>query len=423
MISSSPEITSKKPILPVVLFTVFIDLLGFGILIPVIPLLLTNPRSEYYLLPAGYTFQEGLILLGFLLGLYSLAQFFATPILGQLSDRYGRRPILIISLIGTALSYFLFGYGIIIKSLPLLFFSRILDGITGGNISVAQAVIADITKPQDRAKTFGFVGAAFGLGFILGPYIGGKLSDPAVVSWFNAATPFWFAGILASLNVLFVAVILPETLKEKVRGKAIKASQAILNVVSAFKMADLRALFLTSFLFNAGFAFFTQFFAVYLQDKFNYTQGNTGDFFSYIGLWIAIAQAVVTRAVGKRFEDYKILRFSMFFVSAFIAANLVASKPWMLFVIAPFFAISNGLTTANLTGLVSKSAGPDRQGAILGINSSLQALGGAIPAMLSGFIAAKIGTNAPAGISSLVIFVAALFFALFYKPTKVGHAE
>ena len=128
--------------LAVIFLTIFVDMLGAGILIPIVPQLLANPASEYYLLPQGFTVQQGFILLGFLTASFSLMQFISTPILGQLSDRYGRRRLLMISLLGTSFSYVLFAVGILTKNLPLLFASRMFDGITGGNISIAQAAIA-----------------------------------------------------------------------------------------------------------------------------------------------------------------------------------------------------------------------------------------------------------------------------------------
>lgn len=169
----------SNPMLTIFL-TVFIDLLGVGVLIPVMPLLLGDPTSPYYLLPTGWSTEQGYVLLGLLTAVFPLMQFFATPILGQLSDKYGRKDILLISLFGTSLSYVLFAYGIMSRNLPLLFVSRALDGITGGNISVAQAAIADISLPENRAKNFGLIGMAFGLGFIFGSFLGGKLSDPTV---------------------------------------------------------------------------------------------------------------------------------------------------------------------------------------------------------------------------------------------------
>src|SRR5882762_1050528 len=152
--SPTPRIKERMAgkALPTVVFTIFLDVLGVGILLPIIPQLLANPHSPYYLLPAGWTFKGGLILLGWLTAIYPLMQFISTPILGQLSDRYGRKPVLGFSIFGTAVGYVLFAIGIITRNIPLLFFSRALDGITGGNLSVAQAVIADVTPPKDRTK-------------------------------------------------------------------------------------------------------------------------------------------------------------------------------------------------------------------------------------------------------------------------------
>lgn len=413
----------RKNPLPVVLFTIFVDLIGFGILIPVIPQLLANPSSQYFLLPHGMTLQTGYILLGFLTASFSLAQFFATPILGQLSDKFGRKPILAISLAGTCLSYVIFALGIIMRNIPLLFAARIFDGITGGNVSVAQAAIADVTKPQDRAKNFGLIGAAFGLGFIIGPYLGGKLSDPAVLPFFNATTPFWFAAGLSFLNTLFVIFLFPETLENLGHNIKIAWSRAILNIVHAYNMVNLRSLFVTNFLLTAGFSFFVSFFAVYMISKFGFTQGSIGDYFAFIGLCIAFTQAFTTRQVGKYFKDWQIVRVGLFVTGVIIFTYLLPTAGWQLYLIVPFFATFNGLTQANLPAIISRSADPSVQGEVLGISFSLQALGQAIPAALSGYIAASIAPSTPIVIGAGVILLAALVFFFTYRPDSTAKAS
>lgn len=411
--------------LPVIFLTVFVDLLGFGILIPVIPQLLANPSSEFYLLPAGMTPQQGFILLGFLTAVFSIAQFLATPILGQLSDRYGRKKLLAISLFGTCLSYLLFAYGIITKNIALLFFARAFDGVTGGNISIAQAAIADVTTPQNRAKNFALIGAAFGLGFIIGPYIGGKLSDPSIVPWFNATTPFIFAAILSFINVISIILFFPETLKEKNHNLKIKWTRSVTNIYHATINKELRVLFGTVFLFAAGFTFFTTFFSVYLIDKFNFTQSNIGDFFAYIGLWIAFTQAVITGRLSKKYPAYKIIRYGILVCGIAIFLYFLPQQWWQLLFIVPLFAIGNGIANANITALISTSAGREIQGEILGINSSVGALAMSIPPILSGFIAASLTPEAPIFVGGTIIIVAAIFFWIFYKPHKIQpvHAE
>ncbi len=409
----------NKNVLFAVVFTVFIDLLGFGILIPVIPQLLANPHSTFYLLPHGFSVGQGYILLGFLTAIFPFMQFIATPILGELSDRFGRKPVLAFSLLGTSLSYILFAIGIITRNLPLLFVSRAFDGITGGNIAVAQAAIADITTPENRAKNFGLIGAAFGMGFILGPFLGGKLSDPSLVSWFNAATPFWFASAIAFLNVLSVIFLLPETIKQKQKELSLHVGKSIKNIIRAFSMKGMVPLFCTSFLFVSGFTFFTTFFSVFLINKFGFSQGSIGNYFAYVGIWIALSQAVVTRKVSKIFSEQKVLRFSLVATGIFILMQFVPTTWVGLLFVTPFFAIFNGLSTANITSLVSRSVGSEMQGEILGVNASVQAIGQTIPPILSGFIAASVTPLTPIFVSGVTIILAGVVFITFYRKTIV----
>ncbi|MEI8287816.1 MAG: MFS transporter, partial [Actinomycetes bacterium] len=157
----------KNPLLAV-FTTIFIDMVGFGILIPVFPLLI-SPGSPFRVTPESWSFTQGLIMLGWLQAIYPFCTFIASPILGQLSDRHGRRPVLALSIFGTAVGYAIFAIGISTLNIPLLFIGRAIDGLTGGNFAVAQAAVGDISTNENRAKNFGLVGAAFGMGFIIGP--------------------------------------------------------------------------------------------------------------------------------------------------------------------------------------------------------------------------------------------------------------
>lgn len=402
--------------LPVVLFTIFVDLLGIGILIPVIPLLLASPNSKYYLLPGPQSLAHGYILLGYLVAIFPLMQFLAAPILGQLSDKFGRKKVLAFALLGTSISYIIFAIGILTKNIPLLFISRAFDGITGGNLAVAQAAIADVTKPENRARNFGLIGAVFGLGFIMGPYIGGKLSDPSIVSWFNATTPFLFAAMLAFLNVIFVLTLFPETLQNLQDHIQIKWTKSIQNIIRAYTYGELKTLFTTIFLFQGGFSFFTTFFSVYLIRKFAFTQGNIGDFFAYVGLWIAFTQAVITRRVNKMFTEYQVLRITLVMMGLVVLAYFLPKVWWQLLFITPFFAIFNGLSQANSIALVSRSVDATIQGEVLGINTSVAALAQSIPPILSGYLAAKIVPEATIVVASVFIVTAGLVFISFYRP-------
>lgn len=404
--------------MPVIFFTILLNALGFGILIPIIPLLLADPKSQYFMLPHSFTLGQGYIIFGFLVAIYPLMQFIATPVLGQLSDKFGRKKILEISLAGTFVSYILFAIGILTKSIPLLFISRAFDGITGGNISVAQAVVADVTSPKNRAKNFGLIGAGFGVGFIFGPFLGGILSESKLVSWFNAATPFWFAALLALANVIVIFICLAETFKPK-KDKKIIWGQSVKNIINAFKIRELRILFTTVFLFQSGFTFFTTFFSVYLITKFGFTQGNTGNFFAYLGIWLVFTQGFLTRIISNKFSENKVLKITIIFTGVMILVFLIPNAWWGLLIIAPFFAFANGLSQANITGLISNSVGPEIQGEILGINASVAAMAQAIPAMLSGFIAASLTPASPSIVAAGVIILGGIIFIAAYRKPLV----
>ncbi len=410
--------------LPIVLLTIFLDVLGVGVLIPIIPQLLANPQSSFYLLPAGWTFKSGLILLGWLVAIYPLMQFLATPILGQLSDRFGRKPVLGFSIFGTAVGYVLFAIGIITRSLPLLFFSRALDGITGGNLSVAQAVIADVTPPKDRAKRFALIGAAFGTGFVLGPYLGAKLGSPGISffglfhtpHWFNPATPFWFTAILSTINLGLIIFLLPETHK-MLRHVKIKLTKSVQNIITAASYPGLRVIFPTVFLFWGGFSFFQTFFQVLLIQKLHFTQNNIGDFFAYVGIWIAFVQAVVTPLLAKRFKPFQVLRFTFIGAGLALFLYLLAANTTHLLLITPLFALFLGNSIANSIALVSISADAHIQGEVLGINASVQSLAQAIPAALSGYLA-ELGVSTPVLTGGMTVILGGLLFLAIYRPPK-----
>ena len=402
-------------------FTIFLDMLGIGILIPIIPVLLTDSSSPHYLLPPSMSVAQGYILLGTILALFSFGQFIAAPIIGQLSDKFGRKKLLALSIFGTALGHALFAFGVLFHVLPLLFFARLFAGLSAGNIVVAQAAIADITPPEQRAKNFGLIGAAFGLGFVIGPFIGGKLADPHIVSWFSASTPFWFAAILSFLNGILVLSFLRETNKFAKEGR-VEWGRSIRNIVRALRMKALRPLFITNFLFQMGFSFYMTFSTVFLLTRFGFTEGNVGNYFAYVGLWIVFTQGVVTRVVSRRVGEIHVLRNSIIMVGLSILVILLTPEARLLYFIVPFFAISIGLTQANMTALISRSAGITIQGEILGINGSLNALAMTLPPLLSGVVAATFTPEAPLLIAAIIIIGSGLFFIDHVRREVGRHA-
>jgi len=407
----------KKKILPIIFLTVFIDMLGIGLLVPVFPMLVV-PLSPFRITPISWSIQDGFVMAGWLMAAYPLAQFICTPILGQLADKYGRRKILGLSISGTFVSYLLFALAIVTKNLPLLFFARILDGCSGGNISVAQAVIGDISEPAERAKNFGLIGVALGLGFVFGPFLGGKLSDSTVISWFNISTPFIFAAILSLINVLLIIFILPETLSVRI-NRRINLTRPLHNIIKAFKLKELRSILPAVFMFNAGFTFFTTFWGIILANEYGFNQGRIGNFFAYMGIMIILAQGLVVRRLSGIVRDYSVLRYSIIGTGICLLAYyfIPTSTVSLIYYIPPFLAVFVALTKAFSAALITRITPDAIRGEVMGINSSVGALAQAIPAVLAGYVATYYAIM-PVLFGSITAIIGGILFILMFNTER-----
>lgn len=407
-----------RAVLATLFFTIFLDLLGMGLAIPILAPLLLSPLG---ILPDGMSLETRTIVYGFLVATYPLFQFFGSPILGALSDRYGRRRVIMVSLLGTLLGYLLTGYGIATQQMWIIFFSRAVAGFTGGNISAAQSAIADVSSQKEKARNFGLIGMAFGMGFILGPYMGGKLADPAVVAWFTSSTPFWAAAILAGFNILSVSLFLPETLHTRVRTH-LSLLTGFRNIRRAFRFPHLRTILTVSFLLVLGFNFFTQFFQVLLIERFKFTQGDIGDLYAYMGVWIAVTQGLINRPLSRWFSPEQIVSVSAFALAAVLPLLLLPDRATYIYLVFPFIAIANGLTHPNAVAIVSNLAGAESQGEVLGINQSLQSLAMTLPPLIAGFIA-TLHPGLPTILGSGLIFLAWMLFVFIFRrrSTQVFH--
>ena len=403
----------KFSILPIFL-VILIDMIGIGIIIPILgPLFL----SSNIIFSDSVSFATRTIILGLLIASFPLAQFFGAPILGALSDKYGRKKLLIISLAGTFIGYIVFGIGIVTHNLYLLFISRIIDGFTGGNITIAMSAIADVSSEENKVKRFGLVGMSFGLGMVIGPTIGGILADSHTVSWFNYATPIWFAAILCLINIALFIFNFKETLIS-CKIKKISLFTGFRHIKKAFTYIDLRIMFVFVLLFSFGFSFYTQFFQVFLIEKFQYTERDIGLFFGFLGLCIALAQGFVVRPISKRFKPYQILSISTLFAAITISLLLIPHRALGLYFIIPFMAIFTGLTMPNMNALISNLTSKENQGEIMGINQSFQSVGMAIPPLIAGFFAA-IHFVLPVIVASILIFFAWAVFMLFFRTQHI----
>ena len=372
----------KRSPLVVIFTTVFIDLVGFGIVIPVLP---------FY--AEGTRFNASPRTVGLLFASYSVMQLIFSPILGRLSDKYGRRPVLLISIIGTGIGFLILGFA---NTLLMLFVGRILDGITGGNISTAQAYIADITTKEDRASGMGLIGAAFGLGFVFGPAIGGILSR-----W-GVEVPFLFAAGLCFANALLLYFTLPETVTPDHPARVSAAGgRGLSQLIQSLKNPRLGFVLIIYFLFIVAFSIMTTTFSLYTMFRFGYDAQHTGYLFAYVGVLAVIVQGGLIGRLVKRFGE-----LSLVIAGAFLFAGSLFAIPFVgpqaggllaLLVGGGLFSIGNSLSAPSLTSLASKSVGPAEQGSVLGVTQSVaslaRAVGPALAALLIHSAIAYVGVD------------------------------
>jgi len=361
----------KRSPLIVIFTTVFIDLVGFGIVIPVLP---------FY--AEGTAFNATPRTVGLLFASYSIMQLIFSPVLGRLSDKYGRRPVLLLSIIGTGIGFLILGMA---KTVLMLFIGRILDGITGGNISTAQAYIADITTKENRAKGMGLIGAAFGLGFIFGPAIGGILSQ-----W-GIHVPFMFAAALCFANALLLYFRLPETVTPDHPAKISAAGgRSWGQVWLSLKQPRLAFVLVIYFLFIVAFSIMTSSFSFYTMFRFGYDAQHTGYLFAYVGVIAVIIQGGLIGRLVKRFGELPLV-----IVGALCFAISLFAVPFVgpaagglagLLIGGGVFSMGNSLATPALTSLASKSVGPEQQGVVLGVTQSTASLARAVGPSLAALL-------------------------------------
>lgn len=394
----------RRPSLGAIFLTVFLDLLGFGL---VIPFLAEEARDNFHTTA----------FVGTLLGaVYSLMQFLFVPVWGRLSDNVGRRPVLVWSVAASAVS--MCGLGLAIaygNSVAWLFAARIFSGIATANLGTASAYIADITKPEDRARGMGLIGMAFGLGFILGPALGGLLAKIQVNGHSGSVACFVAAG-LSVVNFGWVFFGLAESLPKERRATLAKRALAPLNMDAArraFAQEDLGRAIIVNFLIVLSFTNLDQTFRYFNKDIFGMDQVETGLLLAFIGVCAAVVQGGLIRPLAKRYPEAALIRIGVAFQAlAFIGFALAPDfGRKSLFVAGGLLAFGNGLTQPTVSAYVSKRAGATEQGAMLGTNQSAASLARVIGPAFGGYVYGALGPRSPYIAAAIGMVIALVFTA------------
>lgn len=369
----------RKPALPFIFITLVLDILGIGLVVPVLPKVIEQLQ--------GGNVADASHMYGLLVSVYALMQFVCAPVLGNLSDHFGRRPVILLSLLGSGLDYFLLAFA---PSLAWFFAGRVIAGVTGANFSAASAYIADVSPPEKRAANFGLVGAAFGLGFIIGPVLGGLLS-----TW-GLRVPFIAAGVLTLLNWLYGCFVLPESLAQENRRMFRLRNASPLGTFDGLRRHPrLLGLAAAFFILSVAHQVYPSTWALYTGLRFNWTPKMIGWSLAAVGVCAALVQGGLTRRVIPKIGEPRAIILGVSVATlAFIGYGLVP-EGWMVYPLIAFGSLG-GLSTPALQALVSQSVGADEQGGVQGAMTSLNSLAGIIgPFLATGLFGYFITTTPP----------------------------
>ena len=377
--------------MPVLFAIVLTDLIGFGIVIPLLP---------FY----GVHFGASPLVVTLLMSTYSLCQLFVAPLWGRLSDRHGRRPILLISLAGSVAGYLWLGFA---DALWMAFAARAVQGACAGNIAAAQAYVADVTTPENRARGMGMIGAAFGIGFIIGPALGGALagSDPASP---DVAAPAFLGAALSALaflgTVLFLKESLPASLRGAVRGRRLD------SVARALRRPALRLLLLLFFAIVFAFAGMETTFALWASQQFGWGAAQVGYLMTYVGICSALMQGGLIGRLTQRFGEERLLLAGVAAITLGLAAIPLSGDLPLLVGATGLLALGMGMTQPSINSLISRRAAASEQGEVMGVAQSFGSLARILGPAFAGTLFGGLGRNAPyyagAALMALVLAVA-----------------
>jgi predicted MFS family arabinose efflux permease len=365
---------------------IFVGFVGYSLMITVFTPMLMRGDSPLMAATSNTTAHRT-ILLGVLLCLYPLGQFAGSPIMGSFSDRWGRKPILLISLAITTSCYALIAASLNIGSFLLLAGASLLAGLAEANIVTAQSAIADVVSPEERNRFFGYIYMSASTAYIIGPLVGGKLADPMIVHWFNYATPFWAVFLLLVLTTAATAIFFRETNPPAARKK-VSFTRAFTNIASVFTDRQLRTLYWLNFLFYLAIFGFFRCYPMYLVDEFHLGVSRVSEFVAWVGVPIVIANLWLTSFLSARFGIKRLAIGSGFLTGVFMLLVVLPRQINALWVTLFLTSAMLALCLPSCATLLSTAAGGASQGQVMGNNQALQVGAEALSGLIGGLLAA-----------------------------------
>ncbi len=359
------------------------------------------------------------IMYGVFLSTFSFFQFFSTLVLGSYSDSSGRKKAIVISLGIMVLGFAFLSMGTFFQILPFLFIGYALLGIGGGNITVYYSSLADISSFESKAKYFGLVGVSFGIAFIIGPFVGGILTKSTSYYWLNYSLPFIVSTICCSIGLVISLLFFKETIEINSKTNNLFRKSFFHFKDFLTSNSSLRLLLVTMFIITVGFTFFREFYSSFMFQKFQYLPNQTGRLFGYMGIWIMITQGIFLRFLPKVANFSKIVSYTLPLLAGSFLLLLLPTDGNQMYIVLPFVVIAQSIVAPNINALISNSVSAKQQGAVLGVNQSLQALAQIAPPFITGFGVAM-QLSLPFILASLVTMLGIVVYIAYYLKEKTN---
>lgn len=373
-------------ILAIILFTIFLDVFNLGLIYPIFTSLVFEGNGDLIPLDSSEFYKNALF--GFLVAAFPFGQFLGAPAIGHLSDQYGRRKLLIFSLIGTIATLFMCTFSVIFSNLYVLLLGRFLGGLMAGNMTLAYASLADFSSQKEKVKNFALIPLASGLGFASGPYLAGILANPDFHALAGLALPFLVATLLALVNLILVFWRFPETSSIKKNGEVIKSFVlSMTKLGKAFQQVSLRAYLWILFLMISSNLVFIQFVGSFAIDRFGFNVTEVGYLYANIGISVSLGHIFLTRRLANCCSSEQALIWSLLSLAILIAALLFSNQTMILHALTFFVMLACAVAYTNSMALVSNQTNQERQGEIMGIAVSIQSCAEFLPATILGLIA------------------------------------